>query len=325
MIILLGSELFTNGVEWMGKKLHLGEGAVGSLLAAVGTALPETMIPVAAILFSRSAASHEVGIGAIAGAPFMLGTLAFCVTGAAVYVWAHKGQRQPALAVNRRVIGRDMAFFLIGYTVAILATFVREHVLVRYLVAAGLLVLYAYYVKVTLSEETAAAAEIRPLYLKRLLGFTHDHTSSPLVAFQVALALGLILVGSKIFIAEVMHVAERLQTPPLILSLLIAPIATELPEKMNSVLWIRDRKDTLALGNITGAMVFQSCFPVALGVACTPWALEAETLLSAVLALVSTGLLFLVLRLTGRLHPAFLLLGGVFYAFFVVDVVVTLL
>ena len=32
-------------------------------------------------------------------------------------------------------------------------------------------------------------------------------------------------------------------------------IATELPENVNSVLWIRRRKDTLAMGNITGAMV----------------------------------------------------------------------
>ena len=50
VIILLGAELFTNGIEWFGRKLELAEGAVGSVLAAVGTALPETMIPIIAIL-----------------------------------------------------------------------------------------------------------------------------------------------------------------------------------------------------------------------------------------------------------------------------------
>ena len=59
--------------------------------------------------------------------------------------------------------------------------------------------------------------------------------------------------------------SETLGAAPLIMSLLITPIATELPEKFNSVLWIRQRKDTLALGNITGAMVFQSTFPVSVG------------------------------------------------------------
>ena len=67
MIILLGAELFTNGIEWFGRKLELAEGAVGSVLAAVGTALPETMIPIIAILFATGASSHEVGVGAILG------------------------------------------------------------------------------------------------------------------------------------------------------------------------------------------------------------------------------------------------------------------
>jgi hypothetical protein len=44
MILLAGALLFTNGIEWLGVKLDLGQGAVGSLLAAVATALPETLI-----------------------------------------------------------------------------------------------------------------------------------------------------------------------------------------------------------------------------------------------------------------------------------------
>ena len=59
---------------------------------------------------------------------------------------------------------------------------------------------------------------------------------------------------------------------PTILALIIAPIATELPEKFNSVLWVRNGKDTLAMGNITGAMVFQSCLPTVLGLLFTTWA-----------------------------------------------------
>src|SRR6266480_4913964 len=88
VVILLGAELFTNGIEWFGHKLELAEGAVGSVLAAVGTALPETMIPLIAILFTGGAAASHVGIGAILGAPFMLSTLAMFVTAIAVLVAA---------------------------------------------------------------------------------------------------------------------------------------------------------------------------------------------------------------------------------------------
>ena len=61
-----------------------------------------------------------------------------------------------------------------------------------------------------------------------------------------------------------------------LLALVIAPIATELPEKFNSVIWVRQGKDTLAMGNITGAMVFQSTIPtvVALVFASSSWVAE---------------------------------------------------
>src|SRR5665811_1932480 len=90
VIILSGAELFTNSIEWFGRKLDLAEGAVGSVLAAVGTALPETMIPIIAIVFATGASSNEVGIGAVLGAPFMLATLAMFVTGVAVLVVARR-------------------------------------------------------------------------------------------------------------------------------------------------------------------------------------------------------------------------------------------
>jgi Ca2+/Na+ antiporter len=84
--ILAAAYLFTNAVEMLGGRLDLGQGAVGSVLAAVGTALPETMIPIVAILGAAlaggdSGVAGEIGIGAILGAPFLLATLAMFVAG----------------------------------------------------------------------------------------------------------------------------------------------------------------------------------------------------------------------------------------------------
>jgi cation:H+ antiporter len=66
---------------------------------------------------------------------------------------------------------------------------------------------------------------------------------------------------------------------------MLATIATELPEKANSIIWLREGKDTLALGNINGAMVFQSTIPIAFGLAFTSWHLDWRALLAAGLAL----------------------------------------
>src|SRR5262245_54675615 len=78
VVILAGAELFTNGIAWIGEGFGLSEGAVGSVLAAVGTALPETLLPLVAIL-SGHETGEEIGTGAILGAPFMLTTLAMVV------------------------------------------------------------------------------------------------------------------------------------------------------------------------------------------------------------------------------------------------------
>src|SRR4051812_12213679 len=114
IVILLGAELFTNGIEWFGRKLDLAQGAVGSVLAAVGTALPETMIPIIAIIFGGGAEeSHAVGVGAILGAPFMLSTLAMFVTGVGVIYWRRRRPSGSAMVVDTVVLVHDIRYFVI--------------------------------------------------------------------------------------------------------------------------------------------------------------------------------------------------------------------
>ena len=109
-VILLGAELFVNGVEWLGKLFDLSEGAVGSVLAAVGTALPETLIPIIAIIFGQEKAGHEIGIGAILGAPLMLSTLAMFVTGVAVVGFRHKRTHGIKVVADYNTMSRDLLF-----------------------------------------------------------------------------------------------------------------------------------------------------------------------------------------------------------------------
>ena len=119
IVILIAAELFTNGIEWFGHKLNLAEGAVGSVLAAVGTALPETMIPLIAILFAGQAADpatgHSIGVGAILGAPFMLSTLAMFVTGVGVLAFRKRRVNGTEMKVDTRVLSTDIRYFFVAY------------------------------------------------------------------------------------------------------------------------------------------------------------------------------------------------------------------
>jgi cation:H+ antiporter len=320
VIILAGAELFTNGIEWLGERLGLSEGMVGSVLAAVGTALPETMIPIIAIIFVGTAASEEVGIGAILGAPFLLSTAAMFVTGVAVLAYARGGRRKQHLTINQVVVARDLTFFLAMYIFAIVLGLPLFDKPLWLRIAAGIALVAAYvlYVKQTASDPRTESHEGKsPLYFQRKL----DTPKTRAILLQVFVALAAIVFGANLFVDQIGNFASLLGVPPLVLSLIIAPLATELPEKFNSVIWIRQRKDTLAMGNISGAMVFQSCIPVAVGLWFTPWVLNEFAIASAVVAILAGVLLQIFLRSGGAISGRELMSLGFFYAAFIVYVV----
>lgn len=319
VVILFSAELFTNAVEWLGKQLNLNEGAVGSVLAAVGTAMPETMIPIIAILFGGGEHKEEIGIGAILGAPFMLSTLALLISGIAVLIFTSRKRRGAVLKLDRAIVMRDLGFFLGVYTVAILAGIVPFRT-ARALISIGLIAAYGTYLYLTVfrpqPRETSGNEEesqLRPLtFAKR-----SNNPAVPIILLQVAVALTGIVLGAEFFVEGVTKISEALGVSAFVLSVIIAPIATELPEKFNSVIWLGQNKDTLALGNITGAMVFQSSVIPALGIMMTPWTLEPLQMANGILAILSAGLVFLTFKFRGRLAPINLLFGGLFYLAFI--------
>jgi cation:H+ antiporter len=335
-LILGSSELFTNALEWVGESFGLSEGAVGSVLAAVGTALPETVLPLVAILFGGKQAGEEIGIGAILGAPLMLTTLAMFVLGVAVLLFARRGRRSTQLLGDPAVLRHDLGYFLAMYALALVAGVIHVRAF-KWVLAAVLVVGYGFYVKrhfespAQVTQDIEARGEIRPLYLRRgarrLAGKAVEDPPRPppwASVAQCVVALAGILVGARVFVVGVQGVSRTFHLPQLALALLIAPLATELPEKFNSVIWVSRRKDTLALGNLTGAMVFQSSFPVTVGLLLTPWRLTDEALVAAVVAIAAGTVLWVTVRVRGVLGGRLLLVQGVIYAGYVAYVLTRL-
>lgn len=313
-IILIGCELFTNGIEWLGKKLNLGDGVVGSIFSAVGTCLPETLIPIIALVFSKGhSESVDIGIGAIVGAPFMLSTLAFFITGLSAIVFAKRRKTGYILNVNLEILSRDISFFVVVYTGMLLASIVTFGA-VKNALAVILIGCYVYYVFKTVNSDCANDREIDELTFARAF---NTKTNIVVIGLQVLAALTVIIVGAELFVDNIEVVSKGLGVSILALSIIITPIATELPEKFNSIIWISKSKDTLSLGNITGAMVFQSCIPVSIGILFTSWRLDTITVVSALLALGSALVVYLWIKIKKYLNPLPLLMGGGFYIFFI--------
>ncbi|HDR9239780.1 TPA: sodium:calcium antiporter [Burkholderia vietnamiensis] len=287
IVILIAAELFTNALEHLGERLKISEGVTGSLFAAVGTALPETTVPLLALIggTSNAAVNEEIGVGAILGAPLMLATLTtFLMTLAVIRSRGVTG----TIAPERSGFVRDLNYFIAAFTLATVAMFVPHHVwAVRAMLGAMLVGIYVMYVVMTLraSTQLVDAGHGTEAPHTMFLSRTGLPTNLATIALQLAVGVALLVGGAKGFIHGVDGVSQLLGISPLLLSLIIVPIATELPEKVNSVLWIRRSKDTLAFGNITGAMVFQGTLLPAIGIMLTPWEPRAEVLTGVVITL----------------------------------------
>jgi len=129
----------------------------------------------------------------------------------------------------------------------------------------------------------------------------------------------LIMLGAKGFVYGIEHLAPQWGISALTLSLLIVPVATELPEKVNSILWIRRGRDTLAVGNLTGAMMFQGSLLPAVGIMLTAWVPQQEILMGMAMTLVAATYLTWLVR-HGTVKPIHLVVNGLCYLGFVFSV-----
>jgi cation:H+ antiporter len=318
LIILIGAELFTNAIEWLGFRLGLSEGTVGNLLAAVGTALPESIVPLVAFLTGNPESMH-IGIGAILGAPFMLGTLAMFVTGFAAWLLKGRCSGQKNMQVEAERICIDLRYFMIMYLIALSAAFLPQWC--RPVAVIILFLGYLFYGWTALHTGQALSGEgLHPLYFSR-----QSRPSFFLIILQLVLGLGAIAGGARYFVNGIEYAAHLYGIHPLVLSMIIAPLATELPEKFNSVIWVAHGKDRLALGNITGAMVFQSTMIPAMGILLSEWRFNLAACLSSGILLCTVGGLYGAIRKRKCVSIRALICCGIGYLFFLMAILWSIL
>ena len=308
VLILVGSELFTNAVEWFGYRLGLGHGATGSVLAAIGTALPETFVPIVALIAAAPSA-ESVAMGAVLGAPLLLITLGMAVTGVAVIF--RRGER--VLSIEPRQARLDLGVFLGAFAVDVCATALPFRV--RLLLGVALLAAYGGYVSLTVRGGAPAEELPEPLHVLR--PFSGRNPGFGLVGLQLLIAIACLVSGSQFFVHALDEMARALNANPLVIALIVVPVATELPETMNSVLWVRSRDDGLAFGNVAGSATFQACVLGFVGVTFTSWRPGRGGLMSTVATLLTGVMLLLVLR-DGRCRGRWLLLAAVPWLAYVV-------
>lgn len=318
LVVILGaSQLFVNALEHLGHRAGISAGVTGSIFAAVATALPETTVPVVALVAGSSDVSlnEAVSVGAILGAPLMISTLSIFIMSLFAFSKRGWGDR---FTPEYSGLCRDLNFFICAFVLAALALYLPFKPLIyRLLISFLLVALYLIYLRRTFKKSKQLVHEghgvipDEPLYLCKL-GFKDNNR---VIGLQMSLGLVLLLLGTKGFIWGIENISQIYHFSALLLSLLIIPIATELPEKVNSILWVRKRKDTLAFGNLTGAMVFQGTLLPALGVLLGPWEPSPTVLLGVGITLAAAIWLRLIASKKGIAIPL-IFVNGFLYALY---------
>jgi cation:H+ antiporter len=337
--IYLACEWFVNAVEWLGQRLNVGKMAVGTILAAFGTALPESVVTLVAVTTGATAEAKDIGVGAAMGGPLALGTVAYGVTGAMLVLQRRKRRamvlagagagaadrpEDPSLCSKEEIarLAKDQQWFLAIFVVKVALGLVAF----AFKPALGLLFFAAYAVyfwrEMRGGPDTNEAGEVdhgdglEPLKLQ-------PKAKSPAtwaVVVQTLAALAVIFVASQLFVKQLDAVGPMIGLSSAVTALLLSPIATELPEIMNAIIWVRQGKTQLALANISGAMMIQATVPSGLGLLFTSWHFSNALLWSGLVTMVAIVYLLATMR-SGKLTPARLSVAAGFYVVFAVGLV----
>ncbi len=316
-VIYLACEYFVNGVEWAGRKFSFGQQATGTILAAFGTALPESVVTFVAVAFKGARENKDIGVGAALGGPLALATLAYAVVGITLLMRGKTFEQTGANKAWFRSLSNDQIWFL-SIFVCKLALGLVVFSLKPWL-GLAFLAAYAVYCWREVTGQSADEEEGELERLKFAPQLVVPKTS--MVMFQTILALLVIFVASRVFVGQLDRLGPFLGLRPQVLALLLAPIATELPETLNAVIWVRQGKTRLALANISGAMMIQATVPTAFGLFFTPWLLQPALLLAGGVTTL-TILTMLVTFSRGWISRVFLALVPLLYVAFVAAVLV---
>jgi cation:H+ antiporter len=285
-VIYLACDYFVNAVEWVGHQFGVSRSAVGTVLAAFGTALPESVVTLVAVVFGKTPAQQDIGVGAALGGPLALSTLAYAVVGAMFLLDRAHRRKVITQEFSTVRLAHDQAWFLAVFAAKVglgLLAFAWKPWLGGLFLAA-----YGLYVWRELSSADPAVDEAgedhrEPLKLRPKAA----HPSTGWAVLQTLGALAVIFLASQVFVRQLEAVGPWLGLSPQLVALLLSPIATELPEILNAVIWVRQGKTSLALGNISGAMMIQATVPSALGLFFTPWLLSPPLLWAAAVTTVA--------------------------------------
>ncbi|ABW02794.1 sodium:calcium antiporter [Caldivirga maquilingensis] len=309
-----GGLLFTNALEYMGGRSRIGESFIGAIISPIFTSMPELIIFAVALYLYGGESGQDIGIGTVMGEPFMISTIVFPFLFLFVTIGRLMGIRDDTvLEVNKELIIPYLLFTALYPTILLPALI--SNVTVKYTVALLLILTYLIYIKLMYSHQGLVIEDYEEPYLSFIIGLSRRKYA--LAITQAALALVILIIGSRLMVYAINEASSLLSIDALSLTIIIVPLATVLPESITAVIWVLKNRDTMAVAALVGEKVLYSTIYPALGLLLTHWRLTLGALVSVIVVeVISMVVIYHIVR--RRLTPDVAVLGLMGYVAYII-------
>ena len=228
-LLILGAELIIRGSVSFGRKLRVSLFAIGVVIVAGGTSLPELASSINAVVSNHP----DLAVGAVIGSNFANLILVMAATSFLIPI-SKINQNQ----INQAWINIGLAVILITMSFLIIPfNFIYG------ILAIELLFLIMY---MQVKEGSLDVSDVE------------EKGDYSLILSIIFIVLGIILLiyGSDLFVDSAINIATQLNIPEAIIGISLVAFGTSLPELVVGILSAIRRKVDFALGNVLGSNIY---------------------------------------------------------------------
>ena len=228
-LLILGAELIIRGSVSFGRKLKVSLFAIGVVIVAGGTSLPELASSINAVLTNHP----DLAVGAVIGSNIANLILVMAATSFLIPI-SNINQNQ----INQAWINIGLALILIA-----MSYFILPFNFLFGIFSIGLLFVIMY---LQVKRGSLDVSEVEE---------KGDYSLLISIIFIVA-GIILLIYGSDLFVESAINIANQLNIPEAIIGVSLVAFGTSLPELVVGILSAIRRKVDFALGNVLGSNIY---------------------------------------------------------------------
>ena len=225
-ILVIGAEILIRGSVSFGKKLNISLFAIGVVIVAAGTSLPELASSINAVLNNHS----DLALGAVVGSN--IANLILVMAATTIIV--------PITNITNNQINQAWINIALGICLIIMSYFYFNYLFGIISLIALTLIMYFQIKKGSITVDDIDKDEYS-IFISLIL-----------IIFGVIF----LIYGSDLFVNSAIILAKKLQVSEAVIGLSLIAFGTSLPELVIGIMSALKRKVDFALGNILGSNIY---------------------------------------------------------------------